>query len=62
MSDINITLDEKLLKTLIIEYFEKILGSTVLEARDVTIQVKSKQNYKSEWESATFRAILYKTL
>lgn len=48
------------LEKLIIEHLSEILNVT-LTVKDVCIQVKSKQNYKSEWEQAIFRAIVNKS-
>jgi hypothetical protein len=53
---INIELDEKLLRQLVINHLREQLGSISLKEEDVSIQVKSKQNYKSEWEEAAFKA------
>ena len=55
MSRVNIEIDEATLKGLICDHLSKILGSEVVE-KDVKIQVKSKQNYRAEWETAQFRA------
>ncbi len=52
---IDIEIGEEDLKKLIIEHLEEILKVS-LSIDDVRIEVKSKQNYKSEWESASFRA------
>ncbi len=35
---------------------------TKLEIKDVIIETKSKQNYSSEWESASFRATVRKMI
>lgn len=52
---INIEMTEEDLKTQVINWFEK---NTALEIdpKDIRIMVKSKQNYKSEWEVAEFKA------
>ncbi len=39
----------------VIDYIKDHIGVSVY-ANDVKIEVKSKQNYKSEWEEAAFRA------
>ncbi|MCK5612612.1 hypothetical protein KAR91_62650 [Candidatus Pacearchaeota archaeon] len=62
MGSISIVIDEKLLKELVIDYLERKLGSVPVKENDVKIQVKSKQNYKLEWESAKFRATFNKTI
>ena len=50
------------LTSLIMEHLSEKLGSQFDPIRDdVRIEVKSKQNYKSEWESADFRAIYEST-
>lgn len=55
---LRIEIDEKTLKGLIQDYLNDQLGALNVRMEDVVIQTKSKQNYKSEWESAAFRAIL----
>lgn len=62
MASISIEIDEKKLKELILAYFDEKLGDIAFEEKDVIIQVKSKQNYKSEWEIAQFRATVNKTI
>lgn len=53
---ISITIEETELKKLIIAELETKLGNIPLNKVNVTILVKSKQNYKSEWEQASFKA------
>ena len=52
---IQVELSESDLKRLIMEEIHRRLGDAFDEAK-VVIEVKSKQNYKSEWEAAHFRA------
>jgi len=55
---INIEINEKQVKTLILEHLRNKLGPDIMIAeKDIQIQVKSKQNYKSEWEIAHFKAV-----
>lgn len=56
MTQITFTIDEEDLKKLIINSLESKLGEISLDKEKVRIEVKSKQNYKSEWEIAAFRA------
>lgn len=53
---IKIELNEKDLEQLVMDEIERRLGSIPIDTSKVTIEVKSKQNYRSEWESAAFRA------
>lgn len=54
---IYIELDEKTLRQLVATYIAEKLGdSFVLDDNAIQIEVKSRQNYKSEWEEAAFRA------
>ena len=55
---INIQLTEQDLKALVIKELQTRLGEMPLDVMNVSIEVKSKQNYKSEWETAAFRATL----
>jgi hypothetical protein len=57
---INIEFTEQELRNLILNHLEELLGRVALNPEDVKIQVKSKQNYKSEWEEAAFRATVNK--
>jgi len=59
---IKIEIDEKKLIELVREYCENILGSLGLEDKDIEIQTKSSQNYRSEWERANFKAVINKNI
>ena len=59
--NITIEIDEQALKQLVVNELERRLGEIIVCKEDVCIQVKSKQNYKSEWETASFRAV-YKSV
>ena len=52
---IEIELTEEDLKQLVLEHLTSLLNKTI-KIEDVIIETKSKQNYKSEWESASYRA------
>ena len=56
MSLLTFEIDETLLRTIVKNYIQSKLGDIVVKDNDVDIEVKSKQNYKSEWEKASFRA------
>ena len=49
-------LDEEVLRKMVLQFFRDKLGSIPLSEKDIHIEVKSKQNYRSEWEEASFRA------
>lgn len=53
-----IELTEREVRELVYDYLEKTLGDINFKKEDVQIQVKSKQNYRSEWESASFKAVV----
>ncbi len=56
---IRVELSERDLRGLVWDHLRSMLGDDVVfDVSDVKIQVKSKQNYKSEWEEASFRAVL----
>lgn len=55
MSTLKIEIDEKKLRELVSQYIEERTGNSIDEA-NIQILVKSKQNYKSEWEPASFKA------
>lgn len=58
---IQIELDEKGLRALVLRHLSEKLNVELSED-DIVIEVRSKQNYKSEWERAAFRARVDKTL
>lgn len=58
---INLEIDEDCLRSLVIDHLSSILNLD-LSSKDVSIEVKSKQNYRSEWEPAQFRAKVEKTV
>lgn len=62
MSSVNIEIQESVLKKLVFEYLQDKLGDISLSPDDVKIEVKSKQNYRAEWEVAKFRAVVNKTI
>jgi hypothetical protein len=53
---VKIEIDENELKKMLIEKFESMFNDTNFDASKLVIEVKSTQNYKSEWEPAAFRA------
>ena len=55
-----IEIDESTLRKLVLDHLSAQLGCALSE-KDVFIEVKSKQNYKSEWERAEFRARVERT-
>jgi len=57
---VHIEIDEQTVRRLVVEHLQKLLGSLAPENKDVRIEVKSKQNYRSEWEQAAFRAVYEK--
>ncbi len=54
--EINIELTEEDLRNLITIYLQNKLGDTPIDINKVKIQVKSKQNFRSEWEESAFKA------
>lgn len=48
--------DENDIRELIKQDLEKKMPGVTFSFEDIKIEVKSKQNYRSEWESAAFRA------
>ena len=60
--NINIEINETMLRDIICRHINRTFGDELnLNEKDIKIQVKSKQNYKSEWEAAEFRASVNKT-
>ena len=59
---IQIEIDERTLRQLVLNYLSNKLGDVPLNVDDVKIETKSTQNYKSEWEQAAFRARVDKTI
>lgn len=50
-----IELNEEDIKRLIFEYIQKKLGTVEFQQSAVKILVKSKQNYRAEWENASIK-------
>ena len=61
MGSLFIELSEVDVRKLVKSHIESIIGASVEES-DVNIEVKSKQNYKSEWEQAAFRVKVHSTI
>lgn len=55
---LKIEISERDLKDLIVKEFKEKLGNVEFTESNVVILVKSKQNYKAEWEAANFKASL----
>lgn len=53
---VHIEVSEAELRKLVMGHFSNVLGDVPLKADDIKIEVKSKQNFHSEWEEAEFRA------
>ena len=52
---VKIEIDERTLRMLVLGYLSEKVGVQLAE-KDVQIETKSAQNYRSEWERASFRA------
>jgi hypothetical protein len=50
-------LTEEMVRQLIMAHLAEKLGDVRIKPENVNIEVKSKQNYKSEWEVAAFRVV-----
>ena len=62
MSSINIEITEAKLKELVLCWLRETVVDCNINPEDVIIEVKSKQNYRSEWEVAAFRARVTKRI
>jgi hypothetical protein len=58
--NITVEITEQDLKRLILAELRQTMPESEIVETDVTIEVKSKQNYRSEWEPAAFRATVKK--
>lgn len=56
MANVHIEIDALELKRIVVAHLESKLGDLDLDEKKLTIEVKSSQNYKSEWEPAHYRA------
>lgn len=54
--NLHLELTEADLKKLILDEINERLNGLPVTEHEIRIEVKSKQNYKSEWEAASFRA------
>lgn len=57
MARFRIEISEAEVRGLIHRHLIDKLGKCAFGEQRVVIEVKSKQNYKSEWENAAFRAV-----
>lgn len=57
--NIQIVIDEKEISRILHGHLTEVCKLDVTPG-DIVIQVKSRQNYKSEWETAQFRAVVNK--
>lgn len=53
---VSVEIDEEKVRELVFDYLRDQLENIPLKLDDVKLEVKSKQNYRSEWEAAAFRA------
>lgn len=52
----SITISTAELRKLVINRINELLPNTTIDPSQIKIEVKSKQNYRSEWEAGEFRA------
>ena len=58
-TQINVEIDTTTLKKLVVDHLNSLLCCEI-KPQDISIQVKTKQNYKAEWEEGDFRARISK--
>ena len=56
MAFVHIEIGTEELRDIVTRHLESKFGDRDLDKKFPTIETKSKQNYKAEWESAEFRA------
>lgn len=56
MATVHIEIDETELKRLVVAHLGSKLGDRDLDEKKLTIEVKSSQNFRAEWEPAHYRA------
>jgi hypothetical protein len=61
MASVNLEVTEKELRELVLTYIRNQLGDLPVSADDVKIMVKTRQNYRAEWETGQFKATITKT-
>lgn len=54
---IHIEIDENELRELVLNAIQERVTCADVKEKDVQILVKTKQNYKAEWEAGSFRAV-----
>lgn len=59
---LRIELTEKDIRALVIKHLQEKLGDIPFDPIFFNLQVKSKQNFKAEWEEAQLRATYERTL
>lgn len=58
-----IEIDENTLREIVLKHLANITGIENLQVKDVLIEVKTKQNYRTaEWENGAFRARIDKSM
>lgn len=61
MSEMTLTITQNTLEKLIIQHVKDVYGINIpIESNNIKIMVKSKQNYRSEWEEASYQAVIKK--
>lgn len=55
---LRVEVTENDLKNMVAAYINDKLGSLEVDTSNVVIEVKSKQNYRAEWEKADYRAVV----
>lgn len=58
---VKVEIDEQALRRLVVRHLSEHTGLELAD-KDVRIEVKSRQNYRSEWEQASFRAVVDRDL
>lgn len=61
MAKIEIEYDESALRELVLKDLQRTMPNVDFADSDIKIEVKSKQNFRSEWEPASFRATVKHT-
>lgn len=57
---ISVEVNERELKTMVIARLRELMPDVPIEEADVSFLVKTKQNYRAEWEEGSFRASVEK--